>query len=162
MTSRLATVRIRAPAKKKGRSRPSCLVNAPPWPPCDAEVGDALVSQAHGFRQCAWQSSPAGRRGSSPSLALRVTAGGEPSHAGPKGRVWWGGGAQSCAQGYECRSGDARWAKQIAGQSMATAEKKGVLCPRDRQAVQAPQGAIIPGAFHTVFPRKRGKQRQHG
>src|SRR4030095_6680137 len=39
-------------------------------------------------------------------------------------------------------------------------KKKGLLCPRDRHVAQAPQGAIITGAFHTVFPRKRGKQRQ--
>jgi hypothetical protein len=43
---------------------------------------------------------------------------------------------------------------------METSEKKGLLCPRDRHVAQAPQGTIITGAFHTVFPRKRGKQRQ--
>jgi hypothetical protein len=36
------------------------------------------------------------------------------------------------------------------------------LCPRTRQAAQAPQGVIITGAFHTVFPRKRGKQNMPG
>jgi len=64
-------------------------------------------------------------------------------------------------RGYEFRSGDARREKQIEGQSMETSEKKKeLLCPRDRHVAQAPQGAIITGAFHTVFPRKRGKQRQ--
>ena len=36
----------------------------------------------------------------------------------------------------------------------------GVRCPRDRQNAQAQKVAIITGPLHTVFPSKRGKQRQ--